>query len=85
MKEKLKDFKESNGFLTKEGKLFNRTEVHSFVIGIYHGLTPTRGIPQPVLEENQDVRREPHYAKGGYILGRTVFTAGAALTGGMLI
>lgn len=43
-------------------------EIHSFVIGIYCGLTEWRGIDSKTMD-NPDVKEEPHYAKGGYILG----------------
>lgn len=46
-------------------------EVHSFVIGLYCGFKDFRdwdGLDQH-LRENKDVRKEPHYAHGGYILG----------------
>ena len=44
------------------------TEVHSFIMGIYAGLTEWRGIDSQILS-NPDVQVEPHYCYGGYILG----------------
>lgn len=41
-------------------------EVHAFVHGIYAGITEWRGTDLP---DNVDIRAEPHYFKGGYILG----------------
>jgi len=43
-------------------------ELHSFIIGIYAGLTEWRGIDSTTLE-NPDVKKEPHYCYGGYVLG----------------
>jgi len=55
-------------------------EVHSFIMGIYAGLTEWRGIDSDILN-NPDVRKEPHYCYGGYILGTIlrwaiIFTVG---------
>lgn len=44
------------------------TEIHSFVIGIYCGLTEWKGLDSETLN-NPDVKAEPHYGRGGYILG----------------
>ena len=41
-------------------------EVHSLIHGIYAGLTEWKGTEIP---NNPDVQEEPHYFKGGYILG----------------
>jgi len=41
-------------------------EVHAMVHGIYAGLTEWKGSELP---QNEDVRAEPHYFKGGYIVG----------------
>ena len=43
-------------------------EIHAFVHGIYAGMTEWKGIDCMTLQ-NPDVKKEPHYAKGGYILG----------------
>lgn len=80
-----KKIKASGGFLTAKGKLINRKEVHAAGIGLYHGVTPTKGIPEDVLEDNKDVRREPHYAKGFYVLGRLGSGAAALFIGGKLL
>jgi len=42
--------------------------VHAFVHGIYAGLTEWKGIDSETMQ-NPDVIQEPHYVKGGYILG----------------
>ena len=81
----LSRIRSSNGFLTKKGKLTNKKEIHAFGIGIYHGITPTKGIPETVLDENDDVRHEPHYAKGGYVIGRVGMTAAGVVAGGTLL
>lgn len=43
-------------------------EVHAMVSGIYCGLTEWKGLSDIVLS-NPDVKSEPHYAYGGYIIG----------------
>ncbi|RLG32919.1 hypothetical protein DRN97_06235 [Methanosarcinales archaeon] len=48
--------------------LNTHAEVHAFVHGIYAGLTEWKGIDSETMK-NPDVIKEPHYAKGGYILG----------------
>ena len=48
--------------------LSTHQEVHSFVCGCYAGLTEWRGLDSETLK-NPDVIAEPHYAKGGYIVG----------------
>jgi len=44
------------------------TEIHSFIMGIYAGLTEWRGVDSNILN-NPDVKKEPHYCYGGYVLG----------------
>ena len=81
----IKKIRESNGLGTKTGKIVNNKEVHALGIGIYHGLTPHRKIPEEVLNGNEDVRREPHYAKGGFVFGTAVkWTAIASLGGAVM-
>ena len=75
----------SDWALTKKGKIINNTEVHALGIGVYHGLTPHKKIPEDVLEENQDVRREPHYAKGGFAIGVSLKTIAVAGLGGVAL
>jgi len=51
--------------------LSTNPERHAFVIGVYEGFKDFKdwnGIPSRVLQ-NPDVSEEPHYAKGGYLLG----------------
>ena len=48
--------------------LNTHSEIHSFVIGIYSGLTEWKGIDSEVMK-NPDVKKEPHYCYGGYVLG----------------
>lgn len=48
--------------------LNTHSEIHSFVIGIYSGLTEWKGIDSEVMK-NPDVVAEPHYCYGGYVLG----------------
>lgn len=44
-------------------------EVHAFAIGVYHGVAETRRIPEEVRTGNKDVKKEIHYAKGGFVVG----------------
>lgn len=55
-----------NGILSEF--LSTHSEIHSFVIGTYSGLTEWRGIDSEVMK-NPDVEKEPHYCYGGYVLG----------------
>ena len=57
--------------------LSTHAEVHAFAHGIYSGLTEWKGIDSETMQ-NPDVIREPHYAKGGYILG-TMLRVGVIL------
>lgn len=43
-------------------------EVHSFVIGMAYGLSPVKGFDN-IPMDNEDVKKEPHYFYGGYVLG----------------
>lgn len=47
--------------------LSTTTEWHAFTIGIYDGLARLRPYPNS-LPDNPDVRAEPHYFKGGFVL-----------------
>ena len=42
-------------------------EVHAFVHGFYAGFVEWRGIDSAMQYE--EVQKEPHYAKAGYIVG----------------
>jgi len=53
----------------KIGECFSSyAEIHAFVHGLYCGLTEWRGIDSETMR-NEDVRKEPHYAKAGYVVG----------------
>ena len=60
------------------------TEIHAFVLGIYCGLTEWKGLDSETLS-NPDVQKEPHYAKGGYIVGTLLRVAIILLIGGKVI
>lgn len=67
--------------------LSNYKECHSFVIGIYCGLTEWHGIENKHFK-NPDVKAEPHYCYGGYIVGTLlrwaiILTAGYTFFGMM--
>ena len=59
-------------------------EIHSFVLGIYCGLTEWKGLDSETLN-NPDVKKEPHYCRGGYILGTLLRVAIILLIGGKAI
>ena len=63
--------------------LSTHAEVHAFVHGIYSGLTEWKGIDSETMQ-NPDVVLEPHYAKGGYVLG-TMLRVGIILLVGKQI
>jgi len=53
----------------KIGECFSSyAEIHAFIHGLYCGLTEWRGIDSETMK-NEDVKKEPHYAKAGYIVG----------------
>lgn len=53
------DESDRNGFLSYAA------EWHAFSIGVYDGLKKVPKVPN-----NRDVEKEPHYYKGGYVIGR---------------
>ena len=55
-------------------------EIHAFVHGTYAGLTEWKS-PQP--PDHPDVAAEPHYYKGGYILGTLMRWGALIALGGM--
>lgn len=57
----------------RDGFLSHSAETHAVGHGLYHGLTsrPWRARPS-TLPDNRDVRAEPHYFKGAYVLGTLV-------------
>ena len=57
--------------------LSTHEEIHAFVHGIYAGMTEWKGIDSETMK-NPDVVVEPHYCKGGYILG-TILRVGIIL------
>lgn len=46
--------------------LDTNAEIHAVTHGIYAGMTEWKGMELP---ENPDIKAEPHYFKGGYIVG----------------
>jgi len=72
----MKKIKEMLNMTKKEegdygGFLSTSTEVHALGIGIYNGFkdfTDWDGLDKKTLE-HKDVKKEIHYAKGGYVLG----------------
>lgn len=48
--------------------LSDTTEWHAFTWGVYRGVT-TRPRKTPPIPDNSDVGDEPHYYRGGYIVG----------------
>lgn len=68
-----------------DGFLSYAAEYHSLTHGVYLGLTthPLRTPPEP---ENRDVELEPHYYRGGFVIGTLVqvFVA-VAIAGGLVV
>lgn len=54
-----------------DGAFSYAAEWHAFTHGVYKGFTtrPTRHPPQP---DFPDVEKEPHYYRGGYVIGSLV-------------
>jgi hypothetical protein len=68
--------------------LSSNREIHAFGIGVYHGFIDIRdwsGLPDELPDENDDVDREPHYAKGGYVLGAVLRIGCVLLLGSQII
>lgn len=64
------------------GFLSYSSEAHAAGHGLYNGLTsasPTTG----ELPDNPDIRAEPHYFKGAYVLGTLLQLLVLALTGAL--
>jgi hypothetical protein len=57
-------------------------EVHSFVHGLYAGVTEWKGAQLP---DNPDVKKEPHYFKGGYLLGTFIRWVAIVILGSKII
>lgn len=55
-------------------------EVHSFIIGVYSGLTEWKGMDSQTMQ-NPDVKKEPHYAYCGYVVGTLIRLAIVAIAG----
>lgn len=73
---------ESDGFLSYAA------EWHSLSHGVYDGMRTYRVRPG-TLPDSEDVQKEPHYYKGGYVLGTLlqwliVLAVGYNLAGGGL-
>lgn len=69
----------------RAGFLSTTTEVHAAGHGIYGGLTSPRPWAASGLPENPDVQAEPHYFKGGFVVGtmfQLVFIATITKLGG---
>ena len=58
----MKEVEELRNFLS------THAELHAFIYGIYSGIAEWKGIKETTWE-NEDCKKEPHYVKGGYILG----------------
>lgn len=64
----------------RNGVLSYAAEWHALTHGVYLGLT-TRPRVTPPQPQNRDVRKEPHYYRGGYVIGTLLHLAIAGLTG----
>lgn len=64
----------------RDGFLSYAAEWHALSIGVYDGMKDWRARPGE-LPDNEDVQKEPHYYKGGYVVGTVLqgaITFGAA-------
>ena len=64
--------------------LSTHEEVHAFAHGMYAGLTEWKGIDSETMQ-NPDVVLEPHYTKGGYVLGTVLRVAIILLVGKQIL
>lgn len=69
-----------DGFLSWSG------EWHALTHGVYKGLT-SKALVTPPVPEFEDVEKEPHYYRGGYVIGTLLQVAllvAAVVAGGGL-
>lgn len=66
----------------RDGLLSYAVEWHSFTHGVYDGMKNPKARPKG-LPELEDVQKEPHYYKGGYIIG-TLLQLGIMVVLGIL-
>lgn len=62
----------------RDGFLSYPAEWHSFAWGLYAGMKDWKPGPGG-LPDDPDVRAEPHYYKGGFVIGSVLQIAGMAL------
>lgn len=71
----------------RDGFLSYAAEWHALAHGVYDGMRNWRARPGD-LPENDDVQAEPHYYKGGYVIGTLlqglIVLAGLVVGGGLL-
>jgi len=53
----------------RNGFLSYAAETHALGIGVYHGMKSPIPKPPKEVPDNEDVKAEPHYYKGGFVLG----------------
>ena len=56
----------------RDGFLSHAEETHALVIGTYHGLITLRPWDTECKSDNPDAQAQPHYYKGGFILGNAL-------------
>lgn len=56
------------GDTDRDGLLSYSAEWHALAHGVYNGLSDSLRSVRP-LPDNPDVEKEPHYYKGGYVIG----------------
>jgi len=72
----------------RDGFLSYAAEWHALAHGVFNGMRSWKARPG-ALPDNEDVQKEPHYYKGGYVIGTLVQAAvvigtGNVLSGGLL-
>lgn len=53
----------------RDGVLSYAAEWHAFTHGVYNSLARKRPHPPKELPDDPDIQAEPHYYKGGWIIG----------------
>jgi hypothetical protein len=69
------NYKESDS--EYDGAFSYAAETHAFTHGVYDSLTTKKLKAPKELPDNEDVEAEPHYYKGGYLVGTAIQFVGS--------
>lgn len=75
----------SEGNSERDGAFSYAAEWHAFTHGVYAGMRGWSARPPKELPQNDDVQKEPHYWKGGYVVGTLVQAALVALAAAVTV